>query len=78
MAQFSKGAAVERIRIRIAGGINTFFNGNRFFDPSVYRNSHLRDRPFVNTNWELIINQRDELVLSYQRTNLVAKRKEKE
>jgi|GEM_PF-408526 len=40
--------------------VNPFFNGNRFFDPSVYRNFHLRDRPLVNTNWELVINQRDE------------------
>jgi hypothetical protein len=27
----------------------------------VYRNKRLRDRPFVNTSWELLINQRDEL-----------------
>jgi hypothetical protein len=30
------------------------------FSPEVYRNEHLRDRPFLNTNWELILNLRDE------------------
>ena len=40
--------------------INTIFNGNRFFDPSLYKNYRMRDRPLVNTNWELVINQRDE------------------
>ena len=41
--------------------INPFFNGNRIFDQSVYRNYRLRDTPYVNTSWELVINQRDEL-----------------
>ena len=40
--------------------INPFFNGTRFFTPDVYRNNRLRDRPFVNTAWELVINQKDE------------------
>ena len=44
------------------GVINPFLNGNKIFDPSVYRTFHLRDRPFVNTAWELVINQRDEKV----------------
>ena len=40
--------------------INPFFNGNRYFTPEVYRTPRLRDRPFLNTAWELLINQRDE------------------
>jgi hypothetical protein len=31
-----------------------------FADLDVYRNKRLRDRPVVNTHWELVINQRDE------------------
>ena len=42
--------------------IDTFFNGNRVFAPDVYRSSRLRDRPLVNTLWELVINHRDEQV----------------
>jgi len=44
--------------------INTFFNSTREFasNPEVYRNYRLRDRPMVNTGWELVINQRDEVV----------------
>lgn len=41
--------------------LNPFFNGNRRFSPEVYRSSRFRDRPLVNTGWELIINQRDEV-----------------
>ncbi len=41
--------------------INPFFNGNRIFTADVYKNQRLRDRPFVNTSWNLILNQRDEL-----------------
>lgn len=40
--------------------LNPFFNGNRVFTPEVYRNARLRDRPYVNTSWELLLNQRDE------------------
>ncbi|MBI5493459.1 MAG: hypothetical protein HY904_00430 [Deltaproteobacteria bacterium] len=40
--------------------LNPFFNGTRFFTPAVYRNNRFRDRPFVNTAWELAINQKDE------------------
>jgi hypothetical protein len=28
----------------------------------MYRNERLRDRPFVNTAWELVINKKDEQV----------------
>ena len=44
--------------------INTIFSGNRLshLDGSIYQSGRLRDRPFVNTNWELVINQRDEEV----------------
>jgi hypothetical protein len=41
--------------------VNPFFNGNRVFDPDVYRSRRLLDRPYVNTSWELYVNQRDEL-----------------
>jgi len=41
--------------------LNPVFNGNRtVLDPAVYRNYRLRERPLVNSNWELVINQRDE------------------
>lgn len=42
--------------------LNTFFNGNRVFSPEVYRNGRLRDRPFVNSRWDLTLNLRDEPV----------------
>ena len=42
--------------------LNPFFNGSRFFDPAIYRNYRLRDRPLVNTAWDLVINQADEAV----------------
>ena len=42
--------------------INPFFNGNRFFTQEVYRSNRFRDRPLVNTAWQLLINQRDEEV----------------
>ncbi len=40
--------------------INTSLLGSKVFDPEVYRNYRFRDRPLVNTLWELIVNQRDE------------------
>ncbi len=44
--------------------INTYFNGVKVdtFGSEVYANQRLRDRPFVNSLWELGINQRDEAV----------------
>ncbi len=43
--------------------VNTFFNGNRLsFSSDVTQNSRLRDRPLINTSWDLILNQRDEVV----------------
>ena len=44
--------------------LNPFFNSTREFSsaPEVYRSYRLRDRPVINNNWELIINQRDEEV----------------
>jgi hypothetical protein len=41
--------------------INPFFNGVRTFIPQVYMSQRLRDRPFVNTNWVMVLNQLDEL-----------------
>lgn len=43
--------------------INTFFNGSRgdiFSTDTLYTNMRLRDRPYSNTLWELVFNQRDE------------------
>lgn len=48
--------------------IDTFFNGDRSLSRSlrsgedVYRNERLRDRPLVNQDWRLVINQKDESV----------------
>jgi hypothetical protein len=28
----------------------------------IYRSDRLRDRPYVNSNWEIVLNQVDELV----------------
>lgn len=41
--------------------INPFFNGMRTFIPEVYLSRRLRDRPYVNTGWEIVLNQRDEV-----------------
>jgi hypothetical protein len=40
--------------------LNPFFNGVRVYSPDVYTNDHLRDRPLLNTHWDLVINQKDE------------------
>ncbi|MEL6177893.1 MAG: hypothetical protein AAFS10_03025, partial [Myxococcota bacterium] len=43
--------------------VNLIFGTNRdAFDTSIFRNYRFRDRPLVNTNWELVINQRSEAV----------------
>ncbi|WP_373046645.1 hypothetical protein [Vulgatibacter sp.] len=42
--------------------LNPFFNGVRALAPEVYRNERLRDRPLVNTGWDLVFNQKDERV----------------
>ncbi|MBL8950292.1 MAG: hypothetical protein JNK82_05925, partial [Myxococcaceae bacterium] len=42
------------------GVINPSIQGTKTYDPEVYRNYRFRDRPLVNTSWELVINQRDE------------------
>ena len=41
--------------------LDPFFNGTRVFAPEVYRNERLRDLPFVNTHWQLLFNQVDEV-----------------
>ncbi|MFO0749967.1 MAG: hypothetical protein U1F43_30505 [Myxococcota bacterium] len=46
----------------IVAVLNPFFNGQRVFNPEIYRNDRLRDRPFANTHWELVLNQLDESV----------------
>lgn len=48
--------------------LDTFFNGDRSLSrglrtgEDVYRNERLRDRPLVNQDWRLVINQKDEAV----------------
>jgi len=43
--------------------VDVFFQGNKnVFDSSIYKSYRFRDRPFANTAWELVINQRDEPV----------------
>lgn len=44
--------------------INPFFYNTRQFpeSPELYRSFRMKDRPLVNTAWELIFNQRDEAV----------------
>jgi hypothetical protein len=46
----------------ITAVVNPIFNGSKVLDPAIYKNGRLRDRPFVNSTWELGLNQRDELV----------------
>lgn len=50
--QFQYYALPERTAV-----INTFFNGHKTFDPSVYQNYRLQDRPLGNTQWQLLFNQ---------------------
>ena len=40
--------------------VNTKFNGTTTFTSDVYDNFHLRDRPLVNDQWQLVINAKDE------------------
>jgi hypothetical protein len=40
--------------------MNPFLNGNKFFTQDVYQSDRLRDRPYVNSLWELVFNTRDE------------------
>lgn len=42
--------------------LDAFFNGERALPADVYRSERLRDRPFVNTGWQLVFNQKDEAV----------------
>ena len=44
--------------------LNPMRNGVRspYLDPGIYRNTRLRERPFANTEWELVLNQVDEAV----------------
>lgn len=42
--------------------INPFFNGVKTFNPVVYQNYRLRERPLANSHWELLLNQFSERV----------------
>lgn len=42
--------------------LNPFFNGLRPLSEEIYRSERLRDRPLVNTGWDLLFNQKDEKV----------------
>jgi hypothetical protein len=59
IAALAEGKDYYRFPARTAV-VNTFFNGVREFAPEVYRSDRLRDRPYSNTRWELLLNQRDE------------------
>lgn len=54
------GATFYRLPERTAV-VNTFFNGVRVFTPEVYQSDRLRDRPFLNSRWEVVLNQKDEV-----------------
>jgi hypothetical protein len=40
--------------------INPYFNGLRSFDSQIYRSRRFKDRPYANSHWELVFNQKDE------------------
>lgn len=42
--------------------LNAFFNGKKVFPSVVYQSRKHKDRPFANGDWQLMINQKDELV----------------
>jgi hypothetical protein len=42
--------------------LNPYFNGARAFSDEVYRDFRLKDRPFINSLWEVGLNLRDESV----------------
>jgi hypothetical protein len=42
--------------------VDTVFNGTRVFPADLYQNFRFKDRPFANTRWDLLINQKDETV----------------
>jgi hypothetical protein len=42
--------------------VNTFFNGSKPLSPSLYKNDRLRDRPYINTEWRMVLNQQNESV----------------
>lgn len=42
--------------------LDPFFNGARVFGPEIYLSDRLRDRPLINSRWDLVLNQRDEVV----------------
>ena len=56
------GLEYYRFPNRNVAVIDVFFGGTRYFDPEVYRTYAFMDRPYANTAWELVINQRDEHV----------------
>lgn len=44
----------------LAAVINPFFNGVRSLDGATYSSARLRDRPYANSRWDLVLNQKDE------------------
>ncbi|MCA9561998.1 MAG: hypothetical protein KC561_00850, partial [Myxococcales bacterium] len=54
------GAEFYRFPNRSVSVVDVFFGGTRYFDTEVYRSYTFLERPFANTAWELVINQRDE------------------
>jgi hypothetical protein len=42
--------------------VNSFFNGVKVFPKNIYESRKHKDRPYANGKWQLVINQKDELV----------------
>lgn len=42
--------------------VDAIMGTSRFFPNEVYQSERFRDRPLVNTGWELVLNQKDEFV----------------
>lgn len=42
--------------------MNPFFNGTKPLAEAIYWSERLRDRPYLNTGWELVLNRKDESV----------------
>jgi len=55
------GSSFYRFPNRSLSVVDAFFGGTRYFEADVYRSYTFLDRPFANTAWELVINQRDEV-----------------
>ena len=44
----------------LTANVNTSFNGKKYFDTRLYESERLRDRPLLNTRWDVVLDQRAE------------------